>query len=96
MLMRLGKFSKTPAETKRYSVDYRHWLEVAEFVSSFTLQVTPPGLSIIGFAVEQNATRANFLVQGGSLNETYEVTILMTTTAGQVKEDTITFVVRRP
>lgn len=95
--MRLGKFVKTPSEVKRYSVEYSDWLDTGEFLQSATLNASVvPGapLIVVKNAIGASTTKLTFLVSGGVDGATYTVEILATTTGGQVKEDTILFVVR--
>jgi hypothetical protein len=99
MLMRLGKFVKTPSEVKRYSVEYSDWLDTGEYLQSVVFGVpTAPGDPLVAIAntIESSATRLTFFISGGAAGASYEVSVKTTTTGGQVKEDTILFTVREP
>jgi len=95
--MKLAKFSKSPAERKRYSIDYSDWLDTGETISSITFAVTPattPELLIDAFQIGSPATSVALYVSGGTDGTTYTVDVLMTTSGGQIKEDQIVFSVR--
>lgn len=94
--MRLGKFVKTPDEVKRYTIEYSDWLDTGEYCSSIVLtKLSGTGvLTLSTNAVGNSATSVSFFVSGGVDGQDYEVSARMTTTANQVKEDSILFVVR--
>lgn len=96
--MRLGKFLKSPAEIKRYKLEYRDWLDTGEYCASVTFSVTPVSaaspLYVIADTIAASSTAIAFVVSGGAVGAVYTVVIRMTTTGNQVKEDTISFVVR--
>jgi hypothetical protein len=56
----------------------------------------PGDLNIFNDAVGPTDTKVVFFASGGDPSETYTVVVRMTTTGGQVKEDTILFAVRNP
>ena len=94
--MRIGRYLKTPAEVKRYSIEYGDWLDTGEYVSSALMTISPttsPALAILSQSIPVNGTSLSFFISGGLADTTYTVDVKMTTSAGQVKEDTITFVV---
>lgn len=96
--MRLGNFTKTPAEVKRYKVEYSDWLDTGEYVQSVVLTVTPTSpsnpLTAAANSIGASATSFAFFVAGGVTGTVYTVDIRVTTTGGQIKEDTILFTVR--
>jgi len=97
--MRLAKYLKTPAESKRYTIDYSHWLDTGEYVDSVVFDVisTNEGtLTLVGEAIAPSATTLEFFALGGNAGQKYEVSVQMSTDAGQVKEDTIIFQVEDP
>ncbi|CAB4124508.1 hypothetical protein UFOVP55_5 [uncultured Caudovirales phage] len=96
--MRLGRFSKTPSERKRYAIDYSEWLDTGETVVSYTFAATPVDATTT-FTVDASSlgsagTSIVFFVSGGSNNSQYTVDVKAATSGGQVKEDTILFTVR--
>jgi len=91
--MRLGTFIKTPAERKRYAVDYSNWLETGETVSSYTITPTS-GLTISSSTLTTGNTVLVFFVAGGTAGQQYTLDILANTSGGQIKEDTVLFNIR--
>lgn len=94
--MRLGRFVKTPNEVKRYTIEYADWLDTGEFCASIVLtKLSGAGALVLSAnAIPASSTAVDFFVSGGTDGEDYEVAARMTTTANQVKEDSILFVVR--
>ena len=95
--MRLGKFTKTPDEAKRYEIDYSDWLDTSEYVSSIvfaTISTNTGTINCIADAISPSATSVSFFASGGTDGQTYEVRTTMTTSANQIKQDTILFAVR--
>lgn len=101
--MKLAKFLKSPAERKRYSIDYSEWLDTGELVQSIVFTVaatsgTPPTpalpLVIDAYTISSPATSIVFFANYGDEGVTYTVDVVMTTSGGQVKEDQILFVIR--
>lgn len=91
--MRIGSFSKTPAERKRYAVDYSDWLDTGETVASYAL--TPDsGLSVSASTLINESTGIAFFIAGGTAGFQYKLDILANTSGGQIKEDTVYFNVR--
>ena len=97
--MRLGKFLKTPDEIKRYTIEYAHWLDDGEYLSAIAFDIVSENSGLLVFVpntIAPSSTKVSFFVTGGADNETYRAAISTTTTAGQVKQDTIDFIVRAP
>ncbi|WP_454627788.1 phage fiber-tail adaptor protein [Bradyrhizobium cenepequi] len=97
--MVLGKFFKAPDDRKRYSIDYSDWLDAGELVSAVTFEVTPAEadmLVIDGFAINTDSKSVVFYASEGADGSTYKVLAEMTTTNGQVREDSIQFTARAP
>lgn len=92
--MRLGKFIKAPAERKRYAIDYSQWLETGETISSYTLTASPSGLLVDGALVDVTGTILVFFVSYGTAAQQYNLDVQINTSGGQIKEDTVLFVVR--
>ena len=92
----LAKFTKHPEDKKRYIVDYSKWLDEGETIASVYITVVPDTTSDFNVPfnqIDNTQTRVSFFVDGGNDGETYSVVIKMTTSAGQVKIDHITFIV---
>lgn len=100
--MALGKYTKTPDERKRYTIDYTDWLDEGEAVSTVTYEVTlANGDAATGSpvvidedSVDGDATGAIFFASEGEDGEQYKVVATMTTSGGQVREDAILFNVK--
>lgn len=95
--MRLGNFLKTPAERKRYAIDYSDWLDTGETVASYVFAVSPTTASplVVDATSISNSNKVLvFFVSGGLANTQYTVDVKATTSGGQVKEDTVLFNVR--
>lgn len=96
--MRLGRFSKTPSERKRYAIDYSEWLDTGELVSSFVFSVSPVDATtpflVDASSLSSSGTSVVFFVSGGTDGSQYTVDIKSTTSGGQIKEDTVLFAVR--
>lgn len=92
--MRLGKFSKTPAERKRYTIDYTDWLDTTETVTAAAYTITPSGMVVDAQAILTGNKKISFYVNGGDDFETYNLEVKITTSTGQVKEDVVVFAVR--
>lgn len=95
--MRLGSFTKTPAERKRYAIDYSEWLDITETLSNVVFTVSPA--TTTPFVVDAVSTSANnttvvFFVNGGDTGKQYTVDVKAYTSGGQTKEDTVLFNVR--
>lgn len=96
--MKLGTFTKTPAERKRYSLDYTDWLDTGETVTTRTFSVTPTTgatpLQIDASSIDATGKQVVFFANYGVDGTTYEVEVLITTSGGQTKEDQVNFLVR--
>lgn len=92
--MRIGSYLKTPAEVKRYSIEYADWLDEGEYIddADFTASpVTVPPLQVSSVSIPASSTQVSFFVQGGEEGVSYVLDVVSTTSTGQVKEDTILF-----
>lgn len=96
--MRLRRFTKTPDEVKRYGINYTKWLDTSEQVYTITLQVTGgDGLLVANRAsISPDAKEVVFFVSAGTAGKNYNVIVEISTTIGQVREDTIPFIVLAP
>jgi hypothetical protein len=97
--MNLGKFFKSPDERKRYSIDYTDWLDAGEMLSDVTFEVTPVDADpvvIDGIAIESGFKSVVFYASAGLDGKSYKAIATMTTGGGQIKEDTVQYVVKAP
>jgi hypothetical protein len=93
--MSLGKFVKSPVERKRYEIDYSEWLDTGETVSTIVFTPTPAGQLIIdAYSISSSGTSVVFFVNYGNAGISYTVDVLINTSGGQTKEDTIIYSVR--
>ena len=95
----IGRWSKSPDEQRRYGVDYSNWLNAGERLTDVECFVSPrtsPEFTAPGVVITDNAYGVVFFVNGGVAGTTYKLVIRATTTAGQVKEDTVLYSVREP
>jgi hypothetical protein len=97
----LGKFVKAPAERKRYTIDYSEWLDTGETILTvaFDVEQTTDGtpvdpLEIDAYEIGDPATDVVFFAALGDALQNYTVTVTITTSGGQTKEDTLLFLVR--
>jgi hypothetical protein len=97
--MLLGKYYKAPDERKRYSIDYADWLDTGELVNLVTFEVTPVDvipLVIDGVVNDTSGRVTVFYASGGTEGRTYKAIATMESSGGQIKEDTVQFIVRAP
>jgi hypothetical protein len=96
--VKLGLFKKTPIERKRYSLDYTDWLDTGETIIAVTFTVTPTTgaspLEVDAYQISVDGKEISFFVDDGDDSVDYEISVVVTTSGGQIKEDEIGFVVR--
>ena len=89
-------FQHTPSEKKKYVFDYTRWLDPTELISTFDYSVSDPAIVAGEGAIESGSTVVHFFVSGGVANTVYNVSLIVETTLGQIKEDTIKIIVEDP
>jgi len=97
--MNLGKYFKSPDERKRYSIDYTDWLDTGEQLSAVTFEVIPVDadpVAIDGIAIETGNKSVVFYASAGLDGKSYKAIATMTTSGGQVKEDTVQYTIKAP
>lgn len=87
----LGRFYKQPNEKLDYTVDYSDWFANRSDTAASHSVIVPTGIT------KESDSRAGNLVRvvlsGGTNGEKYKITVLMTTSAGLIKEaDFVVFV----
>lgn len=95
--MKLGTYTKTPDERKRYSLDYTDWLDSTEIVNGVTFVVSPitgSPLQVDANSIDPEGKQVVFFVNYGEDGVTYTVDVRITTSGGQTKEDQINFLVK--
>ncbi len=96
-----ANFRQSPAETKRYVMQYALQLAPGESILSVVANVTQigtptsPALAVTGIAllpaVGGVVPGAAFFVSGGTDQGRYEVQFIGTTSVGQVLEDVVSY-----
>lgn len=93
--MNLGKYFKTSAERKRYSIDYTDWLDTGETVLSAVFTIAPASpLEVDAHSISSDGTQLVFFVNDGTDEVEYVINVKVTTSGGQIKEDEVIFEVR--
>lgn len=93
--MILNKFFKSPADRKRYVVNYDDWLDSDELINSVNAvsDMTTDDFYVDGYVVSDDKKEVIFYVSGGDVGLTHVVTITIYTDRQQIKEDTIVFTI---
>ena len=95
--MKLAKFRQAPDEVKRYAIDYSQWLQSGETITGVTFSVdntTTPVFGTQTSSISNNGTGVVFFAAGGVDGQLYNLTVKITTSLGQTKDDAIFFTVR--
>lgn len=100
-MTKLAKYTQSPSEVKRYSIEYSDWLDTGENLGSATFAVTPvtdPAFVVQSSQIVAGDTGAlsqlRFFVAGGVVNTSYSIVVTAETSGGQTKQDTVLFVLR--
>ena len=92
----LGKFTKTDVERKQYTVDYSNWLGDNEVLTGVQclIDLTNPDevtdttpLIVEAAVLSSDLGACTIIVDDGTIDAVYVVTLLATTTITQLKED---------
>lgn len=92
--MLIGRFKIQPREVHRINVGYSKWLADGETLSLISTEVSPTTetpFEIASVVMDVDSKGIAMLLGGGEDGEIYKITVLATTTQGQVKEDEIEF-----
>lgn len=93
----IGRFFQQPWEVKRYRVRYSKNLGDNETITLLEFlidNVTVPPLVVDNGAIAPDGDQVTFFVSGGLTQNTYKVSVRVTTTMGQKFEDEIQYVIR--
>jgi hypothetical protein len=85
----LNTFTKQPAESLDYDIEYEDFLSTGDSVASGTAVATPSGLTVDAPLVVGTALK--LWVSGGTAGTTYKVEVTMTTALGRIKQDELRF-----
>lgn len=93
----LIRATKTPSERRRYTINYNAFLDEDETLTDKSFSITPvttTPLEVVssGFSVDNKYLI--IYVQGGEDGTRYELTMLVTTSDAQIKDDLIVIDVR--
>lgn len=92
-------FRQTPQEKKRYTFDYSCWLADTETLTEYTVVTQPgttPPLVASGAFPDLSQKIMSVMISGGVNRQNYIVTMIVTTSTGQVKRDDIQMRVQAP
>jgi hypothetical protein len=92
-------FQQTPVEKKRYVFDYSCWLDEHETLTQYVVVVQPgttPALVASGAYADPAGKIMAVLVSGGVNKTIYTVSMIVTTSTGQVKRDDIQMRIASP
>jgi hypothetical protein len=91
--MLLGKFTKQPAEREVYAIEYEDDLAAGDTIAPAPdVQIaaqgsmddtSPPVL----YAADVGTTRVSLWIGGGTVRQTYKVTVTATTASGRILQD---------
>ena len=81
--MILGTFTKQPADTTDYDLDYIDWLTAGDNVQSMVV-TADAGITTSHFVADP---RVKIWVSGGMAGATYKVTCTMTSADGRIRQD---------
>ena len=92
------QFSKQPSEETTRAVDFVNIAEIlnGETIASAIVEVTDSGFAIPEMLVSSTieGTKVMFRVRGGEDRKTYKITVLITTSAGHVREADIMMIIK--
>ena len=88
----LGKFIKQPDEVLDYDVDFSDWFSNRDDTPASYTVVAEAGITKVTDARTGNVVKA--VLSGGVTGTKYKVTVLLTTSAGLVKEADFTVTVK--
>lgn len=92
--MRIGSYTQQPADRLKYVIDYSQWLRVGETLTGATFTVTPvTDVPLVVSDVVVGSLTVEMFVEGGESSTIYLVTVDITTSLGQKKQDEITYAV---
>lgn len=93
--MILARRNHTEGNKVFWTVDYDNWLEDGVTIVGADASTTDTSVTL-GVPVIEDGHKFKFYVQGGTLNESFTVSVAITDTKGQIKADTIVFTVVAP
>jgi hypothetical protein len=92
--MVLGSRTHTAGDVRRWTIDYDAWLDNTATIEQFTAASSSATCTIGQTSILGH--QAIFFLSGGIVNEQLTVTLVMTDSLGNIKNDTINFTVVAP
>lgn len=92
----LASKQHTVGDTRRWTVRYKRWLDNTVNIQSINVTSSSPTCTIGASAPVIVGSDVQFYLTGGALNETLTVSLAMTDSIGNVKNDTVAFTVVAP
>lgn len=89
--MTLAKRPLTVNNNKRYTINYGRWLPEGVTIVSQVVSASSDNATISNVTIKE--IRLNFFVSASVVNETFTVSVQITDSIGQVKNDTLEFTV---
>lgn len=89
--MTIAKRPLTVGNNKRYTINYGRWLPEGVTIVNKTVTASSANATISNITIKE--IRLNFFVSASVVNETFTVSVQITDSVGQVKNDTIEFTV---
>lgn len=91
--MKIAQFRKGPADRKKYTVEYNDWLDLDELITIVLVTGTVEADAFIvdGYVISSDKKDIIFYVSGGLSGFSYDVTVKITTSQSQIKQDWVTF-----
>ncbi len=86
----------TVGDRRRWVVDYTDWLVQGDILATATVVSSSSTATVDTVSVDPDARRVIFFLNGGVLNEAFTVTVTITDTLSQVKENIFDFIVIAP
>lgn len=95
--MKLATYKKQPNERLRYNIDYSSWLATGESIASVTLAFEALNLSgggeptlteNVAYRV-LNSQDVTLYIENGTDGGNYKMTVTMTSTGNEIKEDEV-------
>lgn len=91
--MKLDKFRQGPEDRKRYVCDYADWMNASETLVGVTMEgnVVDDFFAVNAWEIDGTGKQVIYYITGGVAGRSYNVTIEITTSLAQVKNDYLIF-----
>lgn len=87
----LGTLTKDPNDSLDYQINWARWLSDGETVAASAWTV-PSGLTLVASSFTTTTTIAR--ISGGTVSQTYNVQNRITTSSGQIKDESVNLRIR--